>query len=279
MHLLKRDRALARDCLYDRDAGEPPAAGPVPPGRSDCDVAVVGGGLAGLSAALDLAARGFRVVLLEAQALGSGASGRNGGQAIHGLACEIDTIESQLGAAGARQVWAMSLEALDLLHERIAAHGIDCDWRAGFLAVATSPGKARALHAATERLAARLGYPQQAVGAGELRRWVDSPRYHGGAYDPRSGHLHPLKYLRGLARAAAAAGVRLHEHSPVRRLVPGPRARLELDGAEVHARHVVLAGNVHGATLPGTGALLGSRIMPVGTFIAATEPLPAQGRR
>jgi gamma-glutamylputrescine oxidase len=274
VRLLARDRDLARDCLYDRSAGPAPAPHRPPQGTVDCDVAVVGGGLAGLSAALELAQRGFGVVLLEALTLGSGASGRNGGQAIHGLACEIETLESQLGADDARRVWAMSLQALDLLHERIAAHGIDAEWRSGFLAVATSARKARALWAAAERLQVRYGYTQQPVPAAELPRWLASPRYHGAVHDPRSGHLHPLKYLRGLARAAAAAGVRLHEHSPVRALVRGAPARLRLDGAEVRARQVVLAGNVHGAALPGTGALLASRIMPVGTFIAATAPLP-----
>ncbi|MBK6472005.1 MAG: FAD-binding oxidoreductase, partial [Betaproteobacteria bacterium] len=114
MSLLDTDLEIARHSYYAatavRDRAFPALAGDV-----DCDVAVVGGGLAGLSAAIDLRRRGFSVVLLEARDIGFGASGRNGGQAIHGLACDQDTIEAQLGLDEAKRVWAMSIEALDLL--------------------------------------------------------------------------------------------------------------------------------------------------------------------
>jgi gamma-glutamylputrescine oxidase len=109
-----------------------------------CDVAIVGGGLAGPVGGAGAGQRGLDVVLLEARELGWGASGRNGGQAIHGLACDQDVIEAQLGLDDARRVWAMSLEALDLIRQRIADHAIDCDWRDGYLGVATSARKAPA---------------------------------------------------------------------------------------------------------------------------------------
>ena len=123
MPLLDTDQALTRNSYYAATAPQAPAFAPLV-GEARCDVAVVGGGLAGLSAALDLRARGFDVVLIESREIGFGASGRNGGQAIHGLACDQDTIEQQLGLDEARRVWAMSIEALDLLRARIAEHGM-----------------------------------------------------------------------------------------------------------------------------------------------------------
>ena len=278
MPLLDTDQALTRNSYY---AATAPQAVAFPPlvGEARCDVAVVGGGLAGLSAALDLRARGFEVVLLEAREIGFGASGRNGGQAIHGLACDQDTIEQQLGLDEARHVWAMSIEALDLLRARIAEHGIACDWQDGYLGVATTPRKAAELHAQAERLESVYGYPMQRIAAADIGRWIASPRYHGGVHDPRSGHLHPLKYTRGLATAAARAGVRLHEGTQATALVPGERPVLRTTSAQgtgtLHARQVLLAGNVylHGVAPPLAPALA-PRVMPVGTYIACTEGLP-----
>ena len=144
------DRQLAQQSYCVATAataapGEPGARYPALAEPNTCDVAVVGGGLAGLSAALELAGRGFNVVRLEAHEIGWGASGRNGGQANHGLACDQSTIEAQLGLDKARRIWAMSLKALDLLRQRIPRHAIDCEWRDGYLGLATTPGKDAAL--------------------------------------------------------------------------------------------------------------------------------------
>lgn len=278
MPLLDTDQALTRNSYYAATAPQAPAFAPLV-GEARCDVAVVGGGLAGLSAALDLRARGFDVVLIESREIGFGASGRNGGQAIHGLACDQDTIEQQLGLDEARRVWAMSIEALDLLRARIAEHGIACDWQDGYLGVATTPRKATELHAQAERLERVYGYPMLRIAAADIGRWIASPRYHGGVHDPRSGHLHPLKYTRGLAAAAARAGVRLHEGTQATALVPGDRPVLRTSSAQgpgtLHARQVLLAGNVylHGVAPPLAPALA-PRVMPVGTYIACTEVLP-----
>ena len=141
MTFLQSDRELSRNSYYAATAPRLQRHAPLS-GASRCDVAIVGGGLAGLSAALELRERGLDVVVLEARELGSGASGRNGGQAIHGLACGQDVIEAQLGLADSRRVWDMTIEALDMLRQRIARHVIDCDWRDGFLGVA--PANARA---------------------------------------------------------------------------------------------------------------------------------------
>jgi len=270
MPLIETDRALTLRSYYAATAPARPAR---PPLDSDtrCDVAIVGAGLAGLSAALDLARRGRDVVLLEAEEAGFGASGRNGGQAIHGLACDQDVVEAQLGLDDARRVWDLSIEALDLLKARIAEHRIDCDWQDGFLGLATSAAKARALQGWADRIESVYRYPLTRVPQAEIGRWIDSPRFHGGIHDPRSGHLHPLKYTQGLAEAAVAGGVRLHERTRVTALRPGSPNRLSTPRGTVTADQVLLAGNVY---LDGLAPSLRARIMPVGTYIACSEAMP-----
>ena len=270
MSFLKSDRALARTSYYTATALRTQSF-PALQGSQTCDVAIVGGGLAGLSAALELARKGYSVALLEAHEVGWGASGRNGGQAIHGLACDQETVEAELGLDDARRVWAMSIEALDLIRERIAEFKIDCDWRDGYLGLATGARKGRALAAWADRMDSVYGYPLMRIAPAEIGRWIASRRYHSGIHDPRSGHLHPLKYTLGLARAAAALGVRIFERSAVTALVPGARPLLRTAGGELTASQVLLAGNVY---LQGIAPTLASRIMPVGTYIACTEVLP-----
>ncbi|MFG6449659.1 NAD(P)/FAD-dependent oxidoreductase [Roseateles sp. BYS180W] len=276
MRLLQLDQELQRGSYYAataaREAAQPPLQG-----LHEADVAVVGGGLAGLNAALELAERGMDVALLEADLVGSGASGRNGGQALHGLACDHSVIEGQLGPEGARQVWDMSLEALALIQERCARHHIDAEWRSGYLCLATSPRKAQALKLWTEHMNQRYDSQLRWIYPAELDQWIDSPRYHAGLHDPRSGHLHPLKYCLGLARAAQAAGVRVFEHSPVTALEHGRSVLLRTAFGQLRARQVLLAGNAYlPAFAPQLAPELSARIMPVGTYIVCTEPLQPQ---
>jgi gamma-glutamylputrescine oxidase len=269
MTIARVDRELQRHSYYTatapRGAVQPPLQG-----AQECDVAVVGAGLAGLSAALELAQQGLKVMVLEAATVGHGASGRNGGQAIHGLACDQSTIEAQLGDEAARQVWDMSLEALTLLRSRLARWNIEAEWQSGYLGVATSPGKAQALAQATEALERKYGFAQRWISKAELPQWLNSPRYHGAVFDERSGHLHPLKYTLGLARAATAEGAVLHENSAVLRLERGSVNTLHTAQGSVRAKQVLLAGNVY---LDGLAPELAARIMPVGTYIACTEVL------
>lgn len=242
------------------------------------DVAVVGGGLAGLSAALELAQRGRSVVLLEGQRVGWAASGRNGGQALPGLACDMAEIEAQLGLGDARRIWAMTIEALTLIHARRDRHRIACDWQSGALTVAVNARKSRALHAWVDRMAEVYDYRQQWLDKSALPLHIRSARYAGGVYDRRSGHLHPLKYALGLAHAAWQAGAVLHEHCTVT-AIERHRGVTLLRTAQglVRADQVLLAGNVHLAGLTGLHEAPAARIMPVGTYVAVTEPLaPAQ---
>ncbi|GAB1434387.1 FAD-binding oxidoreductase [Sphaerotilus sulfidivorans] len=274
--LLQTDRSLARHSWYAETASRRQDHRALQ-GEVRAEVAIVGGGLAGLSAALELAQRGRQVVLLEAQQLGWAASGRNGGQALGGLACGMDEIEAQLGLADARRLWAMTLEALTLIHARRDRYRIACDWQSGALTVATSARKAAALRRDAERMASVYDHPTQWLDRAALGLHIRSPRYHGGCYDRRGGHLHPLKYALGLADAAWREGARLHEHSPVQRIERHRSVTLlRTPQGQVVADQVLLAGNVHLPALAGVGALppgTGARIMPVGTYVGVTEPL------
>lgn len=266
------DTQLNQSSYYEASVQRPAPCAPLE-GDARADVVVVGGGYAGLSAALELAQRGMSVVLLEAERVGSGASGRNGGQTIVGYASGQAPFEQQLGAADARRAWDMSVEAVDLVDQRIAEHRIDCDRAQGYVYVADSPRKARALATEAADLQ-RLGIACEWTQGEETRRLIDSPRYVAAFRENRSGHLHPLKYALGLARAAQAAGVRIHEHSAVTALQRGPQLVASTARGRVTADFGVLAGNCMLAEYgPAVAPEIAPRIMPVGTYIVATEPL------
>lgn len=269
MTFLRVDQDLTRDSYYAATAPRE-LRFPSLQGEVEADVAIVGGGLAGLSAAIELADRGFSVVLLEAKEVGWGASGRNGGQAIHGLACDQDEIERQLGLDEAKRVWGMSIEALELIRARRARFAIDAEWQDGYLGLAVNAKKAAELRAWHERMGTVYGYGMRWIEPHELGDWIASPRFHSGVHDPRSGHLHPLKYSLGLARASASMGVRVFEGSPVTALAQGARPALITAQGRVTARQVLLAGNVY---LQGVAPLLEPRIMPVGTYIVCSAPM------
>ncbi|GGD38698.1 NAD(P)/FAD-dependent oxidoreductase [Pseudoxanthomonas indica] len=257
------------------------SASPLPeqaPARGDiqADVAILGAGYTGLSAALELAEAGFKVVLLEAERIGWGASGRNGGQAIVGYGCEVDTLEQLVGRDDARRLFDWSREGMQLLRDRIQRHAIECDWRDGHASVPIKPRQERQLRQWQAHMQQQYDYPMAWWDRDQLRAQLASDRYLGAVFDPQSGHLHPLDYAFGLARAALAAGVVIHEHSPVTRLQRGARAVLHTAQAQVKADYVVLAGN---AWLHGIAPELESRIMPVGTYIGATTPLGEQRAR
>ncbi|MFM2118622.1 MAG: hypothetical protein RL722_90 [Pseudomonadota bacterium] len=273
MRLLDTDHALAQGSYYSATATRT-QRWPALDSELQADVAVVGGGLAGLSAALELAEAGRRVVLLEAREVGWGASGRNGGQAIHGLACDQGVIEDQLGLDAARQVWDMSIEAIALIRQRLARHAIDADWQDGYLGVAVNARKGRQLQHWADRTEQVYGYAVERLAPADLPRHIASPRFHSGIYDPRGGHLHPLKYTLGLARAASAAGALIFEQSPVLALERGTsRSRLRTATGSVSAEQVLLAGNVYLGDGQGLAPELAPRIMPVGTYIVCTRPL------
>ena len=275
MPLLIANQQLTKHSYYvaraPRGAGHPPLESTL-----ECDVAVVGGGLAGLSAAIELAQRGYNVVVLEAQQVGWGASGRNGGQVIAGLACDQSVIERQLGQTASRAVWNMTMEALRLIGERRERFDIECDWRSGYLSLAVNARKARDLQTWQAQMQRAYGYETQWIAPADMPKWIASERFHSGVHDPLGGHLHPLKYCLGLARAAAALGVQIFEGSAVLAMQPGATVKLRTARGAVRASHALLAGNVY---LHGVAPMLERRIMPVGTYVVASEPLaPALAR-
>lgn len=240
-------------------------------GEVRCDVCVIGGGLTGLSAAIELAERGYEVVVLEGRRIGWGASGRSGGQVIPGYACEISKIAQLTSLADARRLWQMSLEAVALLRERVERHGIQCDWRSGQLHVAIKPRHIAELVRFRRELEETYDDDAMITLGGEaLRQHIRSPRYIGGLFDPRGGHVHPLNFTLGLAHAAQAAGVKIYEHSLAEKITRGAQPMVQLAEGQVRARQIVVAGNAWlGPLVPE----LDARIMPVGTYIIASEPL------
>jgi gamma-glutamylputrescine oxidase len=243
----------------------------------EADVCVIGGGIAGVSTALHLAQRGYRVVLLEAQCIGSGASGRNGGQVIAGYASGQQYLLDHVGASLAQRMWDLSVEAVALMHELIVQHAIDCDWQWGRLQVAIKPRQRAELQAEQAMLEGQFGYRElELLERSQVQQYVASERYVAGLLDKGSAHLHPLNYTLGLATAAAAAGAALHENSPVTRLEPGPRATVHTARGVVKARHVAVCCNAYINSLQPT---LSKRIMPVASYIIATESLGPERSR
>ncbi len=270
---LQSDTQLNQNSYYEASVQRPAATGPLQ-GDVTADVVVVGAGFAGLSAAIELAQRGYSVVVLEADRICSGASGRNGGQAIVGFASGQGLLEAQLGRADARRAWDMSLEALTLIDARIDQFGIACDRVHGYLHVADSPRKARALERELQVADRDYGLHCDFVLGADVARYIQSPAYCAAGFERLSGHLHPLKYGLGLARAAQSLGVRIHEQSAVTGLRRGTRVRASTAAGSVNADFAVLAGN---CMLPEYGPAVAPdirpRIMPVGTYIVATAPL------
>jgi gamma-glutamylputrescine oxidase len=239
----------------------------------ECDVCVVGGGIAGCSAALHLAGRGMSVVLLEENRIGWGASGRSGAQALFGVAAGQGKLERLIGPADARAVWDVSVEALALMRELIARHAIACDWVDGYLLTAVKERHVRELRAEVEELHDKYGYHSaRFVPREELRAGLATDRYLGALHDANSGHLHPLNYTLGLAAAAEHSGARLFEGTRALRYASagGGQVRIITPAGEVRARQLVLCGNVY---LGSTAPALARKIMAVATYIVATEPL------
>ena len=248
-------------------------AGPLPDhpplaGEARADVCIVGGGYAGLSAALHLAERGLSVVLLEANRLGWGASGRNGGQLGTGPRADIRKYEALVGRDDARKVWAIALAANRLVRQLIARHGIDCDLADGYLEAAWRRADLDDMAAYAAHVAEAYNHPAlELLDRAGVAALIGTERYHGGFVDRMGGHLHPLKYALGLGRAAAEAGAVIHELSRVRRVEPG---LVEADGGAVRAEHVLIACNGY---IDGLAPAALRRMLPINNFLIATEPL------
>ena len=256
---------------YEASA-QPAPARPALAGELDCDVAILGGGYAGLMAALTLAERGYAVAVAEAGRIGSGASGRNGGQIVTGFNPSMATLAGLTGAADARALWELAEEAKRLIAETIARHAISCSLTQGYLWVAPNRRGQAALAALARQWSGDYGYqPLREIAQPELGELVGSPLYLAGLQDGGAGHLHPLDYVRGLAAAAERAGALLFESTPVLAVETGATPALVTAKGRIRARFLIAtAGAATGRLVPAAGRTVAS----IGTYIIATEPLP-----
>lgn len=256
----------------NRQLAYPPLAG-----EELADVCIVGGGFSGLNTAIELAQKGFSVVLLEAHLIGWGASGRNGGQLIRGVGHGVEQFAPLIGQDGVRALKLMGLEAVEIVRRRVEQFNIDCDLTWGYCDLANKPAHLDGFAEDKAELES-LGYRHELrlLQAEQMHQVVGSERYAGGMIDMGSGHLHPLNLALGEAAAAASLGVRLFEHSAVTRIDYGNEVRVHTAQGSVRAKTLVLACNAY---LGGLNSKLGGKVLPAGSYVIATEPLsPAQAR-
>lgn len=243
-------------------------------GSHDVDTLIVGGGFAGLNTALSMAERGGRdIMLLEAEDIGHGASGRNGGFVFAGYSLAEQALIDRLGAERARQLFLCTVAAVEKVRTRIQEYDMDCSiaeegvvWANWF----RDPG---VLRQRQRLLAEQFGVHWDWLTRDEIREWLHTDRYSAGLFEPRALHLHPLNYALGLATAAETRGVRIHEYSRVGKLERGGDTGWSVrttQGASVRARRVVLAC---GGYLSGLESKVDRAIMPIATYVAVTEPL------
>ena len=206
---------------YYVSTANPHPSYPTLEGRLKTETCVIGGGLSGLCTALPLAENGHEVIVLEAARIGFGASGRSGGQVISDFACGMEEIEKQVGLEQAQWFWQQSLQAVELVDSRIQKHNIQCDWQRGYATVAVRPQHWEELQQWHEHAQKHYGASHyQLWDKATLKQQLASDMYQGAQFDPLSGHLHPLNYTLGIAKAAADAGAQLFEQSPMTRIEP-----------------------------------------------------------
>ncbi|MGQ3673151.1 NAD(P)/FAD-dependent oxidoreductase [Xanthobacter sp. TB0136] len=244
-------------------------------GATRADVCILGGGFTGLSAALHLAEAGLDVVVLEAGQVGSGASGRNGGQLHTGQRRDQNYLEQALGMDDARKLWTLAEEAKALVRDLVSRHAISCDLTDGLILADHKARYVPESHAYAAHLRDTYGYMAlEPLDRDQIRALVGSPAYHGGVLDKGAGHLHPLNFARGLAQAAHRAGARIHEWSRVSRVdEAGDLTITTADGAQVKADYLLECGN---GLMDGLDRQVDAHVMPICNYIAATEPLGAR---
>ncbi|MEM1386945.1 MAG: FAD-binding oxidoreductase, partial [Pseudomonadota bacterium] len=250
---------------------EPLAPFPELRGELRADIAVVGGGFTGLSAALHAAQKGYDVVLVDAQRVGFGASGRNGGQVGTGQRLDQPTLEARYGDETARALWGLGLAAVTLVKDLITRHGIEAYWRDGIAHAGHTKAEGDAIRRETEHLISAYDHPAlELLDQGQMRAVIGSDALYGGAIDRMAGHIHPLRFAFGLAATARDAGVRIFEQSQAHHVAPG---QVRAGRGRIQADSVIIAGNGYLAGLERTTE---AHFMPINNYIIATEPLGAR---
>jgi gamma-glutamylputrescine oxidase len=257
---------------YAASAGNAPLR-PSLSGKQTADICVVGAGYTGLAAALEVASAGARVIVLEAQSVGFGASGRNGGQIHTGWRKDQQDLESWLGATHARELWELSEESKAYVSALIVRHAIQCELKSGLIIAAHNSRAVGALAKDAEHLARNYDYNRlRILSAAETANEIGTNIYRGGCLDSGGGHLHPLLYARGLAKAAETAGARILERSAVLHMetLDTSVKLVTADGSVVADRVVLATDAFSGALEPALDRFIGH----VQSFIIATAPLP-----
>jgi glycine/D-amino acid oxidase-like deaminating enzyme len=268
---------LKTECLWTEQAPPPPDLGSDPlPERAD--VAIVGGGFTGLSAALQLAKLGARAVVLEAEHIGWGASSRNGGMTATGVKESPESLFRRYGPRLGRALWQGSVDAITCVETIVNEEAIECDFaRCGSFDAASKPAHFEAMRRSVEWAKRELNHEQQIIPRSEMRREIGTDLYYGGVADPLSGGLHPAKYVFGLGQAAARAGATLCGRTPVQSLERRDGAfHLSTPAGTLRANEVLIATN--GYTGPLTPALR-PKVITIGSYIIATEPLSPELQR
>lgn len=249
----------------------PALAGSITP-----DVCIVGAGFTGLSAGIALAERGHKVVILEGTRVGWGASGRNGGQIVNGLNASLETITARYGKTTADFIGTVVQEGGQIIRERVARYGIDCDLKNGNIFTAFHAKQMRELEA-KQTLWRKHGYDNfEMLDRAGLRRHIGSDAYFGGMIDHSGGHMHPLNLALGEAAAFESLGGVIHEATPVLAVdAIGGKPVVRTAAGEVRPKALILAGNAYlGRAVPE----LENRVMPFSTQIMATEPLGSRAK-
>jgi glycine/D-amino acid oxidase-like deaminating enzyme len=266
-----------RETNYWLETVSAPAQGTREALPESVDVAIVGSGFCGLSAARALAKRGVRVAVLEAETLGWGASCRNGGMVLTGMKLPVPTLISRYGREEVRRMYAASLESIDLVEQIVKEEGIDCSFsRCGHLEVASKAAHFNAYEEAAAGIRREFGHELHIIPKSELAQEIGSDIYFGGLVDETSAGVNPAQYVTGLAAAAQRAGAYLYDHTRVLDVKLETnngtrRFRVTTESGTLSAREVLLAS---GAYTTSASPALRKKVIPIGSYIIATEVLP-----
>ncbi len=265
---------MLKEQVYWHDTVEMPSGAPLEPPPAKVDVAILGGGLTGLSSALILAKRGLRTAIFDSHDIGWGGSSRNGGMVLTGLKIPMQTAIRRYGREMARRLFQCSQDSITMVERLVRENHIQCGFqRCGHLLVANKPAHYRSLAAEVDFMAGEFGHHVRLVPREAQHSEIGSGLYQGALLDETSAGLNPAQYVAGMARTAEEAGTGLYPQTRVRRVSrSGGDFLVETERGALHAGQVFVATNGY---IDGATPSLQRKIIPIGSFIIATEPLNA----